>query len=129
MWDQQAQESFDALKQALTSTPLLSALDFTWDFILYVSASDNAIVGVLVQEDDARHEHVIYYISQKLIGPPLRYSHEEKLSLAVIFSAQKLRHYIIANHTRVVADSNPMQYLLSRHLLQGREAKWVVVLQ
>ena len=41
----------------------------TWDFILYMSALDNAIAGVLVQEDDARHEHMIYYISQKLIGP------------------------------------------------------------
>ena len=63
MWDQQAQESFDALKQALASAPLLLAPDFTQDFILYVSASDNAIAEFLVQEDDARHEHVIYYIS------------------------------------------------------------------
>ena len=66
VWDQQAQESFDALKQALASAPLLSAPDFTRDFILYVSASYNAIAGVLVQEDDATHEHVIHYISQKL---------------------------------------------------------------
>ena len=87
VWDQQAQESFDALKQALTSAPLLLAPDFTWDFILYVSALENAIVGVLVQEDDACHEHVIYYISQKLTSPPLWYSPEEKLSLTVIFLA------------------------------------------
>ena len=48
VWDQQAQESFDALKQTLASAPLLLAPDFTWDFILYVSALDNAIAGVLV---------------------------------------------------------------------------------
>ena len=63
VWDQQAQESFDALKQALASAPLLSTPDFNWDFILYVSALDNAITRVLVQEDDAHHEHMIYYIS------------------------------------------------------------------
>ena len=28
-----------------------------------------------------------------------------------------------------MADSNPMWYLLSHHLLQGRAAKWVVILQ
>ena len=28
-----------------------------------------------------------------------------------------------------MADSNPMRYLLSRSLLQGRVAKWVVILQ
>ena len=63
VWDQQAQESFDALKKSLASAPLLSVPDFTQDFILYVSPSNNAIAGVLVQEDDAHHEHVIYYIS------------------------------------------------------------------
>ena len=51
------------------------------------------------------------------------------MALAVVFSAQKLRHYIIANHTHVVVDSNPMRYLLSCCLVQGRAAKWVVVLQ
>ena len=117
VWDQQAQESFDALKQALDSTPLLSVLDFTRDFIIYVLASNNAIARVLVQENDDPQDHVTYYISQKLTGPPLRYSPEEKLSLAVIFSAQKLHHYIIANHTHVVADSNPMWYLLSHGFL------------
>ena len=104
VWDQQAQESFDALKQALASTPLLSAPDFTRDFILYVSASEKTIVGVLVQEDDAHHEHMIYYINHKLTGPPLRYSPEDKLALVVVFTAQKLHHYIITNHTCVVAN-------------------------
>ena len=108
---------FVALKQALASAPLLSAPDFTRDFILYVSASNNAIARVLVQEEDAHHEHVIYYIGQKLTGPPLHYSPEEKLALSIVFLAQKLRHYIIANHTRVVVDSNPMWYLLSHRLL------------
>ena len=37
--------------------------------------------------------------------------------------------YIIANHTHVVVNSNPMRYLLSCCLLQGRATKWVVVLQ
>ena len=51
------------------------------------------------------------------------------MALVVVFSAQKLCHYIITNHRRVVADSNPMWYLLSRYLLQGRMTKWVVILQ
>ena len=92
-------------------------------------ASENSIARVLVQEDDSHQEHMIYYISQNLTEPPLWYSPEEKLALTVVFSDQKLCHYIIANHTCIVADSNPMQYLLSHRLLQGRVAKWVVVLQ
>ena len=51
------------------------------------------------------------------------------MALVIVFSAQKFCHYIIVNHTHVVANSNPMQYLLIHHLLKGQEAKWVVVLQ
>ena len=52
VWDQQAQESFEELKQALASAPLLLPQDFTQGFIIYLSALGNAIAGVLVQEDD-----------------------------------------------------------------------------
>ena len=76
VWDEQVKDTFDALKQALTSSPLFSPPDFTKEFILYVSTSENTITGVLVQEDDACQEHVIYYVSKKIYGPPLRYSHK-----------------------------------------------------
>ena len=129
VWDEQAGAAFEALKKALTQAPLISPPDFSQDFILYVSASEHAVSGVLVQEDTSRQEHVIYYVSQTLSGPPLRYPYEERLALAVVFSVQKLRHYILLSHTTVVADSNPMVYLLNRWLLQGRVAKWVIILQ
>ena len=57
------------MKQALPFTLLFSPPDFTKDFILYLSAFENAIIGVFVQEDDARQEHVIYYVSQNIFGP------------------------------------------------------------
>ena len=128
VWDNHAQYSFDVLNQALTSAPLLSPLDFTKYFILYVSASKNSNPGVLVQEDSARQEHAIYYVSQKVSGPPLCYPHEENMALAIIFSIQKLCHYILLSHTRVMADSNSMKYLLSRRLVQVHVAKWIVIL-
>ena len=37
VWDENAQGDFDALKQALNSSPLLSPPKFTKEFILYVS--------------------------------------------------------------------------------------------
>ena len=38
-WDERAQESFDALKRALASAPVISPLDYSRDFLLYVAAS------------------------------------------------------------------------------------------
>jgi hypothetical protein len=45
-----------------------------------------------------------------------KYNHEEKFTLAV----QKLHHYILIHTTKVMADSNPMQYLLSRQKINGK---------
>src|SRR5713101_1361839 len=83
-WDERAQESFDALKRALASAPMISPLDYSRDFLLYVVASLEMIGMVLVQEDEEIHEHVIYYLSQNLIDAEIRYSHVEKLSLAAL---------------------------------------------
>ena len=66
-WDERAQESFDALKRALASIPVLSPTDYSRDFFIYVAASMETIGMVLVQEDEELHEHVIYYLSQNLI--------------------------------------------------------------
>ena len=62
-WDEQAQESFDALRRALASAPVISPLNYSHDFLLYVAASLETIGMVLVQEDEELQEHVIYYLS------------------------------------------------------------------
>ena len=91
-WDEQAQESFDALKQALALAPVLSPPDYSHDFLIYVATSMEMIGMVLVQEDEELHEHVIYYLSQNLIDVEIYYSHVEKLALVTIHVVQRLRH-------------------------------------
>ena len=76
--DDHAQYYFDALKHALTFATLITPLDFTKDFILYISASVHSVTGVLIQEDDDWNEHVIYYVRKNLVGPHVNYSHENK---------------------------------------------------
>jgi hypothetical protein len=50
---------------------------------------------VLVQEDDEIREHVVYYLSQTLVGLELNYSHVEKLDLDAFHAVQRLCHYIL----------------------------------
>ena len=113
VWDETAQLSFEALKKALLSAPLLRPLDYSRDFILYLAASESTIGVVLVQKDDKLQEHVIYYHSRALAGLELRYSHVERLALAAVYAVQRLRHYNLLRTTTVVADVNPFQYVLS----------------
>jgi hypothetical protein len=114
---------------ALYNTPLISSPDYNRDYILYISASTVSVAGILVQISDDDHEHVIYYVSKNLSRPPLKYKHEEKLSLLFILAVQKMCHYILLRRTKVVANSNPMQYLLNHWKINGKFAQWIIILQ
>jgi hypothetical protein len=61
-WDEESQQSFEALKCALMSSPLLSHPDYGKDFLLYLATAESNIGMVLVQEEDALEEHAIYYL-------------------------------------------------------------------
>ena len=61
-WEERAQESFDALKKALETPPMLSPQEYSRDFFIYVVASQETVGMVLIQEDEELHEHVIYYL-------------------------------------------------------------------
>jgi hypothetical protein len=92
--DERAQDSFHSLKKSLVSTPQLKPRDYNRYFLLYISMSERTILMVLVQEYDELHEHVIYYLRQNTIGPELKYSHVEKLSLVFVHVVKRLCHYI-----------------------------------
>ena len=48
IWDDFVQRSFDALKKALVSAPLLSPPDYGRDFLLYLAAAESTIGMVLI---------------------------------------------------------------------------------
>jgi hypothetical protein len=106
IWDERADDSFDALKKYLVLAPLLKPLDYNRDYFLYITVYEDMIGMVLVQEVDEIHEHVVYYLSQTLLGPELNYTHVEKLALAVVHVAWCLCHYILLCKTTVVVDVN-----------------------
>ena len=89
-WDERDQRSFEALRKALSSTPVLSPPNYSKDFIMYLAASESTIGMVLLQEDESLQEHAIYYLSGSLEEAELSYAHVEKLALATIHIAQRL---------------------------------------
>jgi hypothetical protein len=129
VWDKAAHDAFEALKLSLTKAPLLFPPDYSRDYFLYLATSEYTIGMVLVQEDDARDEHVIYYLSRSLTSTEIKYQHVEKLALAAVQAVQRFRHYILARKTTVISHCNPMQHILTRQLLGGKYSKWIVILQ
>jgi hypothetical protein len=128
-WDGAAQRSFDALKHALTTAPLLWPPNYNKNFLLYLVAAESTISMVLVQEDGSLLEYVIYYLSQGLIGPELNYSHIEKLSLAVVHTVQWFCHYVLFRKATIIVVVNPLQYMLKRRVIGGKISRWIVILK
>ena len=108
IWDKPTQCSFDALKQALTTTLLLSPLNYNNDFLLYLATYETTIGMVLVQTNDDQNEHIIYCLSKGLVGVDLCYAYIEKLALSSILVVQIFWHYILLQTTTVIFDTNPM---------------------
>jgi hypothetical protein len=112
-WDESTQHSFDVLKHALMTAPLLRPPNYNKYFLLYLATTKLTIGMVLVQEDHFLSEYVIYYLRRGIVALELNYSHVEKLALAVIHAFQRFRHYILFRKTTSIAIVNPFQYVLT----------------
>ena len=75
-WGPEQQASFDVLKSALASTPVLHTFDPTRRAVLMTDASDAssvAVAAILAQQDDKGHQHPVAYESRKLTAAERNY--------------------------------------------------------
>ena len=65
-WTMKHQEAFDALKEPLSTSPVLGYPDFTREFILETDVLLNGLGTIQSQQDKDRKIHVTAYASQSL---------------------------------------------------------------
>jgi hypothetical protein len=73
--------------------------------------------------------HAIYYSSKTLNGVQLNYATTEKEFLAVIFTFEKFRSYIVNSKVIVYTDHAAIKYLLSKKDAKPRLIRWILLLQ
>ncbi|CAN6723489.1 unnamed protein product [Malus baccata var. baccata] len=103
VFDEACLEAFKKLKTLLTTTPIIAAPDWSLPFELMCDASDYAVGAVLGQRKD-RLPQVIYYASRTLNDAQLNYATTEKELLAVVFSLEKFRSYLVGAKVIVYTD-------------------------
>ena len=125
-WDAHCEEAFAALKTYLTS-PLILVRPSEGELLtLYLAVSDFSTSVVLVRDKD-RVQHPVYYYSRALRGAEERYPKMEKLILALVTTARKLRPYFQA-HTIEIQIEYPMKQVLHKPETSGRLMKWAIEL-
>ena len=114
-WTLVQQESFDKLKLALTSAPILAYPNYEKPFLLETDVSLKGLGAVLLQEDDDSNTRVISYASRTLKPyekSMCNYSSTKLELLALKWSVcEKFRDYLIGSKFTVLTDNNPLTYV------------------
>jgi len=129
-WTEEMHKSFEALKGALITEPVLVAPRLGKPFRIETDASSKAIAAVLLQKDDEEKLHAISYDSRVLNKHEARYVALEMEALAITWALQKYRCYIVGSaKCEVITDHSPLTSLLKRKDLTGRLAKYAIAIQ
>ncbi|KAI5332695.1 hypothetical protein L3X38_022824 [Prunus dulcis] len=125
-WDEECEVAFQSLKTYLTSPPLLSKPVPGEDLFVYLAVSDSAISSALIREELGA-QHPVFYTSKALLDAETCYPKLEKLILALVVSARKLRPYYQAHRVIVMIDF-PLRSILHSPDASQRLMKWAIEL-
>uniref|UniRef100_A0A3B1IMZ3 Gypsy retrotransposon integrase-like protein 1 n=1 Tax=Astyanax mexicanus TaxID=7994 RepID=A0A3B1IMZ3_ASTMX len=126
-WSNQAQASFDTLKTAFVSAPILVHPDPESPFTVEVDASETGVGAVLSQRrGDPAKLHPIAFYSHKLSSAERNYGIGDRELLAVKLALEEWRHWLEgALHPFVVlTDHKNLEYLRTAKRLNSRQARW-----
>ncbi|CAL2254005.1 unnamed protein product [Prunus armeniaca] len=125
-WDEECEVAFPSLKAYLTSPPLLSKSVPGEDLFMYLAVSNSAVSSALIREELGA-QHPVFYTSKALLDAETCDPKLEKLILALVVSARKLRSYYQAHRVIVMTDFSLRSILHSLDASQ-RLMKWAVEL-
>ena len=128
-WGEKCDESFQALKTALTQTPILAypSLDPTAEFILDTDASNFGIGAVLSQVQNGT-ERVISYASKTLTHSQRNYCTTYRELLALVEFIPYFKHYLLGQRFTVRTDHSSLRWLYNFKEAEGLVGRWIAKL-
>ena len=128
VWTDICQKAFDAIKQLLTSAPILSyPLLQGQPFLLDCDAS-NVGVGAILSQLQNGEEKVISYFSKCLSRSERQYCTTRKELLAVVLAVKNFHHYLLGQRFTVRTDHGSLQWLMRFKNCEGQIARWIETL-
>jgi len=113
IFDDKCKQSFNILRKALVTEPVLKQADINKDYILETDASDKVISAVLLQEDSNGDKHPIAYASKTLNSAQCNYSTTEKECLALVWGLEHFNSYCEGHSFTCLTDHRALTYLIS----------------
>ena len=128
IWGREQQDSFDRLKEKLTTYPILGFPDYQKPFELHTDASMSSIGAVLYQQQ-GDVKRVIAYASRSLSKSEQKYPVHKLEFLALKWSVcEKFHDYLLGCTFKAVTDNNPLTYVLTSAKLDATSQRWIAAL-
>ncbi|GJR91952.1 reverse transcriptase domain-containing protein [Tanacetum coccineum] len=127
-FDDECHKVFNSLKEKPTCTPVIVGPNRNLPFELVCDASDFAVGAVLGQKG-GKHFHIIYLASKTLNAAQQKYTVTEKELMAVVFTFDKFRPYLILSKTIVYTDHSALRHLFKKQDAKPRLIRWILLLQ
>ncbi|WKY07226.1 hypothetical protein Q1695_007004 [Nippostrongylus brasiliensis] len=134
-WGDEEVRSFEALKKAMTTAPVLAqpnvaaAEEGRRPFIIYTDASKDGLGAVLCQEGDDKLLHPIFFASKGLTKAEKNYHVTDLEALAVVFALKKFHFFIYGLDVVVRTDHQPLTCLFKRTNISARVLRWALEVQ
>lgn len=128
VWSNECKEAYDKVKQLLARLPTMRAPLPGVPLKIYLASTSTAIGALLAQDDGSGEEQAVSFVSRQLQGAETRYPRTERLCLALVYAAQRLRHYFQAHKLHLMVKTDLVRYLLTKPVLTGRLARWLLQL-
>ena len=91
-WGPSQQYAFEEIKSYLSKPNTLTTPTLGDEFLLYVSATENAVLVEEQENEYSKNQVPVYFVSETLSGSKIYYSEIEKIAYAVLTAARKLKH-------------------------------------
>ena len=130
VWGEKEEDSFQQLKAALASAPVLITPDNSKPYVLHTDASGYAVGASLSQMTD-RGLQPVAFMSKKMNGAQRNYSVHEWELLAVMEALKAWRCYLYGSATPIDihTDHHSLQWINTQPNLSARQCRWVEQLQ
>eukprot|EP00253_Pinus_taeda_P016371 PITA_16371 len=126
-WTKEAIKSFNLVKLALSSTPILINPDYSQDIILFSFTSEHTMTTVLMHKRD-QLEKPIAFSNKTIRDAALKYNSIEKQALALVKAVKGFRVYIFHSHILSYAPNTTIKDVLVQTDPEGRRGKWIAAL-
>ena len=130
-WSEERQESFEKIKETLTSTEVLAHYNPDVPLGLACDASGVGIGAVIYHKYEDGTERPIAYVSKTLSDAERNYSQIEREALSIIFGVKKFHQFLYGRTFSHLTDHKPPIFSAGKGiptLVASRLQRWAIIL-